>query len=267
MIPFPFQIGGLGFVSDQAWTPANLQNKPKVWINDFSAVTDVSGSASQWNDISGNGRHFFQATAGNRPLIVAGGLNGRRTIRFDGTNDFMTDTASSMGEIFKDVATGWIAAVYKKTALDGAGTDRMIFNNTRGTDGGTRFAMYASFAAGNNIPRLMVRRLDADAGASLPAVTSPGTAWTMILMTMDWGQGDGTIYLNGVQDAQNLALTSSGNTDTSTSSSNTSIGAQFTSNLAADVELAELVIASGSALLTSTEIPQLFAYFRGRWGL
>ena len=267
MIPFPFQIGGLGFVSDQAWTPAQLKIPPKVWINDSSGVTDVAGNASQWNDVSGNARHFIQGTAANRPLIVSGGLNGRRTIRFDGTNDFMTDNGGTMGNLFNDQTTGFCFAVYKKTALDGAGTDRMIFNNTRGTDGGTRFAMYASHVAVNNSPRLMVRRLDADAGASLSSGATPGTAWTMLLMTMDWGQGDGTVYANEVQTAQNLALTTSGNTTASPSNSATSIGAQFTGNIAADIELAELVISSGAALPNATEITNLFNYARGRWGL
>lgn len=45
-------------------------------------------SVSQWNDRSGNGRHLSQATAANQPSR-SGTMNGRSTVIFDNTNDFL----------------------------------------------------------------------------------------------------------------------------------------------------------------------------------
>lgn len=250
------------------WAPKFLALPPKILLDDASAVTDAgAGACSQWNDRSGNAFNFTQSTGGNRPLIVPGGLNGLRTIRFDGTTDSMASAVSGAKDIFKNVATGWFFSVYKKTALDGAGTDRMIFNATRGTDGGTRFAVYASHIAVNNGPRLLVRRLDADSSGSLAASTAPGTAWTMLLATMDWANGVGTIYINGAQDSQNLALTTSGSTSNTSSNLAPVLGAQSPSALYADVEIAAAIVGGGASLPTAGEIDKLFGWAAHHCGL
>lgn len=64
---------------------------PALWLDadDNSTITLVSGVVSEWRDKSGNLRHATQATAGNRPLLVANGLNGTDVIRFNGSNNFL----------------------------------------------------------------------------------------------------------------------------------------------------------------------------------
>lgn len=62
-----------------------LSLSPALWLdaNDSSTITTVSGAVSEWRDKSGNNRHATQETAGNRPLLVTGGLNNRDTIHFN----------------------------------------------------------------------------------------------------------------------------------------------------------------------------------------
>jgi len=50
---------------------------------------DLSDYVSQWNDKSGLGHHFVQATGASQPLWVASAKNGLPGIRFDGSNDCM----------------------------------------------------------------------------------------------------------------------------------------------------------------------------------
>lgn len=275
MIP-TLQIGGLGRIRKSitgAWTPANLTTPAILWSNDDSTATDAgSGACSLWGARqSGNAYDWVQGSGSARPLIVPAGLNGRRTIRFDGTSDAMAISGTGLSgtnatAIYQNTGSGWLFIVYKKSATDGSGTDRMIFNVTRGTDAATRLAVYASSTVNNNTPRLLARRLDADAsGGLLPAATSPGTAWTMALVLMDWTNGDGFIYLNGSLDAQNLSITSSGSTSNTTSTLAPVLGAQSASALFANIEVAEVL--AGRGLPSSPEIANLFAYAGNRWGL
>jgi hypothetical protein len=75
-----------------SFSPLDLS--PALWLdaNDSSTITTVSGAVSEWRDKSGNNRHATQATASNRPLLVANVLNGTDCIRFDGSNDWMSGT-------------------------------------------------------------------------------------------------------------------------------------------------------------------------------
>jgi hypothetical protein len=47
----------------------------------------LATGVSQWNDISGNGRHLTQATGASQPTYNAG--SGFPYLQFDGTDDFM----------------------------------------------------------------------------------------------------------------------------------------------------------------------------------
>jgi hypothetical protein len=60
-----------------------------------AGVTLVSGAVSQINDLSGNGRHFTQGTAANRPTIV-NGPHGKPEIVFDGVNDHLATASQTL---------------------------------------------------------------------------------------------------------------------------------------------------------------------------
>jgi hypothetical protein len=71
------------------WTPAQLPNL-QLWLDaaDDSTITLNGSSVSQWDDKSGNGRHFSQTTDATwQPAYVTPGINGRGSLSFDGIND------------------------------------------------------------------------------------------------------------------------------------------------------------------------------------
>ncbi len=67
-------------------TPVAIERELALWLKADAGVTaDGSGLVSQWNDQSGNGNHAVQIQAVNQPLLVAGAMNGKPVLRFDGS--------------------------------------------------------------------------------------------------------------------------------------------------------------------------------------
>jgi len=60
-----------------------------TWLRPTSlgVITGNTGSVRQWLDWSGRGNMAIQATASMQPMVVANGINGNRSIQFDGNND------------------------------------------------------------------------------------------------------------------------------------------------------------------------------------
>lgn len=75
------QTGGL-------WTVNDLSKLYQL-SNGTTPVTATSDPVGYIEDLSGNGNHMIQATAGNRPLYNSGTYPYSL---FDGTNDFLRDT-------------------------------------------------------------------------------------------------------------------------------------------------------------------------------
>lgn len=79
-------------VPTRPWTPTQISTALWLDANDPSAITEVSGAASQINDKSGNNRHAAQSTAASRPAIAT--ASGKQVLRFDGVNDFLNINSS-----------------------------------------------------------------------------------------------------------------------------------------------------------------------------
>lgn len=87
---------------DNVFPCPSLLSVMKLWLKadgslyqDSARTTPVTANddpVGSWTDESGNGNHVSQATAANKPLFKTGIVNGKPTVRFDGTNDFMTRT-------------------------------------------------------------------------------------------------------------------------------------------------------------------------------
>ena len=88
--------GGGG--GEPVWTPATLSSLA-LWLDATTGLYDstsggalvtANGSAiGRWEDRSTNARHFTQSTVNSRPVLSASSLNGKNTISFDGTDDFL----------------------------------------------------------------------------------------------------------------------------------------------------------------------------------
>jgi lysophospholipase L1-like esterase len=87
--------------------------------DDAANFTIVSNAVSQWNDLSGSGRHATQGTAANRPAYASG------IVTFDGSNDSLT-LASEIDRtefsmyilIQKPVGTGSYVPIGSSSRLD-----------------------------------------------------------------------------------------------------------------------------------------------------
>jgi hypothetical protein len=109
-------------VTPAAFSPSSVSGL-QLWLDAsdastlFTATTGGSlvaadGGVARWEDKSGNARHFTQSTSGSRPLRKTSQQNGKDTLLFDGTNDFLS------GGDYLDVNTGGITAfvVHKRNA-------------------------------------------------------------------------------------------------------------------------------------------------------
>jgi hypothetical protein len=105
----PSQIANLG-----AWYDASVS----------SSIAIVTG-VSQWNDLSGNGRHLVQATTNNQPVYTANQIAGKPGVVFDKTNDRLTWSGS-----LPQPTT--IYCVGKYNATPSAGNETMYDSQTNG---------------------------------------------------------------------------------------------------------------------------------------
>ncbi|MBL7544229.1 MAG: fibronectin type III domain-containing protein [Bdellovibrionaceae bacterium] len=75
-----------------------------VWLNNDSLVSfNNNDPVTQWNDSSGNARHFSQNTGSLKPKYVTNQLNSRGGLQFDGIDDnmmFNSEYASNNFTIF-----------------------------------------------------------------------------------------------------------------------------------------------------------------------
>jgi len=72
-----------------ALDPLSILGALAVWVRADQGITVATG-VSAWNDLSGKGVNFSQATAANQPAFIASAINGQPAVRGDGINDMMT---------------------------------------------------------------------------------------------------------------------------------------------------------------------------------
>jgi len=97
---------------------------PQLWAwfdatypNGFGAALPADAAAmSQWNDLSGNGRHLVQATGANQPLFrLTGGPNNLPSVNFvDNTDTMQIATAGAKARPIT------VVGVFKNTVADDA---------------------------------------------------------------------------------------------------------------------------------------------------
>lgn len=66
---------------------------PAAWFRFNTGITSALGLVSQWDDVSGNGRHLLQATETNQPTLEADG-----SITFDGVDNYLKCDAFTLDQ-------------------------------------------------------------------------------------------------------------------------------------------------------------------------
>lgn len=261
MIPGFFAAGATA--GEALWTPENLSNPPKIWLDWMSSVTDVSGFASSWSNRGSVGGSFTQSDAGLRPEILASEVGGKRALRFD--NDYIESLSVGMGAIAANVASAWLFSAYKKR---GAGTGNNTLFSTSTNGGSGRFNSTVG-SASTTRPTMNVRRLDSDSSAQLSSSLGGTGVWLLRFDRMDYSTGAADIFVDGVLAASNPALTSAGNTSNTIASPERPRIAAFSGVVAsnmADVDVALLMFGSGS-LPSSGERERLEGWSAWQLGL
>jgi len=70
------QAGLCGRAAAAAFVPTDIAGL-KLWLKGDAGITQSGGTVSAWNDQSGNGNHYLQTTAGNRPSYTASAIGGK----------------------------------------------------------------------------------------------------------------------------------------------------------------------------------------------
>lgn len=250
--------------SKTLWTPANLTNPASLWYDDQSALTNVSGNCSQRNDRSSNAWNQTQGTATQRPQIIAGGLNGLTTLRYDGSNDCLVIPAGGRA-IYNAATAGWLFGVYNKTGSDGAPISRRVFVFTN-NGGGARLGIYWDDGTSGAQNRIVVgaRRLDAGAYNRVQSTSTSVGQWVAVMAVVNWTARTVDLYVNGALDASlALAFDASGATSATDSATATTGAASTGGTPWAGDEACSLC---GNAI-TTDDIDRLFGAYMWRYGL
>jgi len=164
----------VGFTTEYPGVEGGLPATNAVLYHlDAGAIQGLAdgASVSQWDDLSGNDRHFTQGTAGRRPLYKTGVINSMPAIRFDGGDDQLTWSGVTAPE-----TVFIVNSVLTHGSLDG------VWGSSNPGDKGIRLADATSWRNNDNNDFM---RDDGDSyvnGTSTRSYGSLGT-WHILMQT------------------------------------------------------------------------------------
>ena len=219
------------------FSPIDLS--PTLWLDasDESTITESGGAVSQWDDKSGNGNDFNQATASSQPTSGTRTMNSLNVLDFDGTTDVMQNNPSTIAA--SQPFTVW-AVVERDTDKYG----RVLTQQSP--------AILVAFFTGD---RTYSGTTSVIQGTSGDAPTA-----TPLIARFTFDGASSSAHIDGVQ-------TASGNMGTTgfTTGKNTRIGAYQPGTQNFDGAIAEMIVVDGT--LTAGEISQTETYLADKWGI
>jgi len=235
----PILLGGqtqMMLPSSIPFEPDQLSNPVHFWVRSDRGVARVgSNLVSKWEDLSANGYDVSEGS--NRPLYVANQLNGFAGIRFDGSNDRLSNAVSgSHAQPFT------IFAVMKTVSW--TNFDYIITTHS-GNAWETRHH--------TSSPQI---RIGGDA-ANVCAVSLPVGTWGLV---RTYSNGSST-----VQEINNDGPTSTCNPGGTAAFDAISLGSSTSPGNFSNIELAEVLIVGGA--ISSSDLVAIKTYFRERYQL
>lgn len=246
------------------WTPANLTTPPTLWISDASAITEESGVVSQVNDLSANGYHLTQSSPSARPIAVAGALNGRRVLRFDGSNDRLLGPTGAAQNVLSGVEEAWSIAVVKSSTTSSG--DRYYFSITESSNNNAQYLEVISSTTGGtftNCPGVGGRRVTGTSYSETRSATAVGTNWHMALKRLKYSSATGIVNVNGGADESGAMPNMTAGVTNTVTRSHFKFGGD--DNNFHNGDIAEFIFGIGT--LTNDERDKLFGYLAYKWGL
>ena len=239
----------LGLFTD-AWTPANITTS--MWLDaaDTSTITLNSTTVSQWNDKSGNGRNASQGTALQQPTYTSNSQNGYGIISFDGSNDNLDISSTTL--ITSGNSNFGVFAAYKPKTSTGYGSilANYLAGNFELLIGSQSVAAYlAPWGLYNNAS------LDLDSG------NYTQNANTFISCVRTSGSVVG--YTNGT--TKNTVANSASVYTGANTESVWAVGANTNNTEAALMDLYELIVVNGTVSTDTRQKTE--GYLAWKWGL
>lgn len=132
-----YNLAGATYSSGVSATTTNRVEMPLtnvvLWFRaDGDLNKDGAGRINKWLDGSGLGNHAFQSSTDSQPVVVAGQINGRPVIRFDGSNDNVAALVIPATNDFTVIAVARTTASHEVdtegTATGGGSGQRYLFD-------------------------------------------------------------------------------------------------------------------------------------------
>jgi hypothetical protein len=216
---------------------------------DLTSISVSGSDVTQWNDLSGNGRHATQGTSTNRPKSGTRTLNSKNVLDFDGTNDFLIND----GIAASYTGTSKPFTIFQVTQLDTTAGNQTSWSIANSSNGRPRI-----FPSND----VLVFRNDSDV-ETLPQITGSYNTNSQFLTYRSSGTNL-TGFIN-----KTLILTHAYSLGT-ISLNVASIGAYRGRNFASGVQFWNGVI--GEMIyydreLTLSEVGQVHDYLSYKWGI
>ncbi len=177
-----------------------------------TADGDPVGTLKNWGTLGGF-IQFGAADAGRPTLRISGAT---KYLEFDGTDDISNNMTSLYPDLFRNVGSGQIAAVYKWRSSPA--TSKFVVNWSRATTASSRAALFGGTTA--NKYGAGGRRQNADSQVNVASSASIGTTDPVChLAEFDWTNSNLTQYINNSVDGSTTSFSTDGVTDNTASNS------------------------------------------------
>lgn len=224
----------------------------QLWLdaNDSATITHSSNAVSQWNDKSGNSRHFTQSSAGAKPTTNTRTLNSKNMLDFDGS-DWMTSNLEALGSTGLHMAAGQAFTVF--VVLDHDANAGYFFGRASAAAGNRGFAILTDAANLQALAR----------GSANRAVKNTWTGTPPSIVTSRWS---GTVWQTGYN--ADALVTQTPGTAAEDTGEKIAIGARTTATTPAiflDGGIAEIIVYDTS--LSDANITSVLNYLNGKWAV
>ena len=82
----------ISYIVTAPFSPADIAGL-KLWLKADALALSDGAAVATWPDSSGSGHNFTQATGANQPLFKTSIINGKPVLRFDGSNDYLSNSS------------------------------------------------------------------------------------------------------------------------------------------------------------------------------